>query len=116
MKQKHQANQQQTNQRAGNSAPAAETPTSAPRFPLGRVVITANAERELVRDDVTAALTRHAAGDWGECGSDDRQENELSLREGLRLFSVYHDRQGVKFWIITEADRSATTILLPSDY
>jgi len=116
MKQKQQDQQQTPAAPNGSGAPETEAPRITTRFPLGRVVITANAERELVRDDVTAALARHAAGDWGECGSHDWQENELSLREGLRLFSVYRDRQDVKFWIITEADRSATTILLPNDY
>jgi hypothetical protein len=47
---------------------------------------------------------------------EDRQENELSLKEGFRLLSVYHTAAGVKFWIITEADRSTTTVLLPEDY
>ena len=61
-------------------------------------------------------IGRHLHGDWGDCGDEDWQENELSLREGFRLLSVYHDRNTVKFWIITEADRSATTILLPEDY
>lgn len=116
MKQKHEKNDQTTNQHQARGSDIAQATTTAARFPLGRVVITANAERELVHDDVAAALNRHAAGDWGECGTEDWNENELSLREGFRLFSVYRDRLGLKFWIITEADRSVTTILLPSDY
>jgi hypothetical protein len=55
-------------------------------------------------------------GDWGDVNEQDRQENELSLQKGFRLFSVYHSTQGVKFWIITEANRSATTVLLPQEY
>ena len=86
------------------------------RFPLGRLVATTNAHNALTRDDITAALERHASGDWGDVGQQDWQENELSLRQGFRLFSVYHAADGTKFWIITEADRSATTVLLPGDY
>jgi hypothetical protein len=61
-------------------------------------------------------LLRHASGDWGDVSSEDWQENDLSLREGFRLLSSYHLSTGVKIWIITEADRSATTILLPEEY
>lgn len=86
------------------------------QFSLGRTVITPNALETLHQADVPTALARHAAGDWGECSRDDWEENELSLREGFRLFSVYTDRRGNKFWIITEADRSVTTVLLPEDY
>jgi hypothetical protein len=86
------------------------------KFPLGQVVITANALEALRPGDVLAALTRHGAGDWGDVCDDDRWENELSLKEGYRLLSAYRAANGVKFWIITEADRSATTVLLPEDY
>jgi hypothetical protein len=86
------------------------------KFPLGQTVITPNAMRRIAPPDVLAALKRHAAGDWGEVCPEDRQENELSLREGFRLLSVYHSAAGEKFWIITEADRSATTVLMPEDY
>ena len=89
---------------------------SATKFPLGQVVITANAKNVLHPEDVPLALARHAAGDWGDLDEDDRRENELSLAQGFRLLSVYRDRSSTKFWIITEADRSATTILLPEDY
>jgi hypothetical protein len=70
----------------------------------------------LTRDDITAALDRHVIGDWGEVGEEDREENEMSLEEGSRLLSVYVGENGAKFWVITEADRSATTVLLPEDY
>lgn len=85
-------------------------------FALGQIVATPNALASVQADDIKAALARHAACDWGDCCSDDWQENDLAVDKYLRLFSVYHDRAGVKFWIITEADRSATTILLPEDY
>jgi hypothetical protein len=89
---------------------------SAHKVPLGRVVITANAKDVLHPEDIPIALARHADGDWGELDEHDRRENEVSLAQGLRLLSAYRDRSGRKFWIITEADRSATTILLPEDY
>jgi hypothetical protein len=56
------------------------------------------------------------SADWGEISEDDAHENELSLREGFRLLSAYRTVKGQKIWIITEADRSPTTILLPSEY
>ena len=88
------------------------TPT---KFPLGQIAVTANAQAQLDPAAIQDGLRRHAAGDWGELCQDDRQENELSLEEGGRLMSVYRCGN-VKFWIITEADRSATTVLLPEDY
>ena len=86
------------------------------KFPLGQTVITRNALDVLPKADVIDALARHVTGDWGDVTEHDRQENELSLAEGNRLFSVYHAMDGTKFWIITEWDRSATTVLLPEDY
>ena len=83
---------------------------------LGQTVITPNAQTTLHPEDVHEALGRHIRGDWGDCGKEDAAENEFALGKRLRLFSVYHDRDGTKFWIITEADRSVTTILLPEDY
>lgn len=85
-------------------------------FPLGQVVITPAALDQVNPEDIRFALGRHSRGDWGDCGKEDAGENELSLTEGFRLLSVYHDRNRVKFWIITEADRSSTCILLPEDY
>lgn len=83
---------------------------------LGRTVITSNAAQQLDPDDVYTALRRHEIGDWGEVCKEDRAENELALKDGFRLMSAYTSRNGVKFWIITEADRSTTTVLLPEDY
>lgn len=85
-------------------------------FPLGRVVATPSALAEIAAEDISAALSRHADCDWGDCGAEDWQENDFALDNDLRLFSVYRDRNDAKFWIITEADRSSTTILLPEDY
>lgn len=90
--------------------------TTKAKFPLGQIVSTPAALSAVHPEDLLLALARHASGDWGDCCEEDRAENELSLKEGFRLFSVYHDRKGVRFWIITEADRSVTTALLPEDY
>ncbi|MEW4571323.1 hypothetical protein AB1L88_25905 [Tautonia sp. JC769] len=86
-----------------------------PRFPLGRLIITTNAAEQLPLTEVNAALARHASGDWGELSASDAKQNAYALKHGSRLFSVYASSAGM-FWIITEADRSATTILMPEDY
>jgi len=61
-------------------------------------------------------LTRHVTGDWGDLEEEDKQENEFSVDKELRIFSAYKVHDDTKIWVITEADRSATTLLLPSDY
>jgi hypothetical protein len=85
-------------------------------FPLGSIVITPNALDQLTPADIQLGLHRHQAGDWGELDAEDRQENDRALQTGLRLLSSYRGSGGVTFWIITEADRSATTLLMPDDY
>jgi hypothetical protein len=87
-------------------------------FPLGRIVATPGALAALERANHSAALflTRHAGGDWGELDRDDIAENEYSMAHGFRLLSSYTTAIGEKLWIITEADRSATTLLLPDEY
>ena len=85
------------------------------KFRIGQLVITANARATLDPVDIQQGLSRHANGDWGELCPEDREENDYSLREGLRLLSAYRSR-GKRFWIITEWDRSVTTILMPEDY
>lgn len=85
-------------------------------FELGQVVSTPGVLEAVTREEMAEALARHRRGDWGDVGPDDWRENELSLREGFRLLSAYHSRAGETFWVITEADRSVTTILLPSEY
>jgi len=87
-----------------------------PKFSLGQIVITPNAMQHLGQDDIIGALRRHCRGDWGEMDAHDQNENELSVKAGFRILSAYRASNGTKFWIITEADRSATTILLPEDY
>ena len=88
-------------------------------FPLGQIVATPGALSALGAEGVTpfALLSRHLSGDWGELTQEARDENELSLREGFRIFSAYKlPRTGQRIWVITEADRSATTLLLPDEY
>lgn len=87
-----------------------------PRFPLGQVVITANAHAALPPDEITAALRRHSRGDWGLLDAHDKGVNQQALENGNRLCSRHQASNGVVFWIITEPDRSRTTILLPEDY
>lgn len=89
---------------------------SAAKFPLGRIVATPNALNHLTQDDIRSGIIRHQAGDWGDLDADDRKENDLALEKGTRLLSAYRASNGTRFWIITEADRSATTVLLPEDY
>jgi hypothetical protein len=85
-------------------------------FSLGRLVITRDADAQLVYNSMVEALIRHAKGDWGEISEEDRTLNDAAVRTGGRLSSAYVDEQGSRFWIITEADRSVTTVLLPEDY
>lgn len=87
-----------------------------PRFNPGRLMITRNAKDVLPQMEVDIAINRHLKGDWGDVCQSDWQLNEDALKQGDRLLSVYHTQDGEKFWIITESDRSATTVLLPSDY
>ncbi len=86
------------------------------KFKLGQVVATPGALEALTREEIANVLSRHASGDWGELCKEDKQENELALKEGFRIFSVYKSGRGKKFWVITEADRSVTTVLLPEEY
>lgn len=88
------------------------------KFPLGQVVATPGALNALAEAGQTPLefIARHAVGDWGELDAEDRAENERSLKDDCRLLSAYTLRDGTRLWIITEADRSATTILLPEEY
>ncbi|MBN9523431.1 hypothetical protein J0H58_33790 [bacterium] len=84
--------------------------------PLGQIVATPAALTALTQPDIVAALRRHISGDWGEVDDDDRRANDESVRDGTRLLSAYTSAGGTAFWVITEADRSVTTVLLPDDY
>jgi hypothetical protein len=86
-------------------------------LPFGRVMATPGALKLLVEagEPPFEYVARHATGDWGELCAFDRHQNEMALREGLRVLSSYETPAGT-VWIITEADRSVTTILLPEEY
>jgi len=89
-----------------------------PKFPLGQIVATPGALQALERTGQAPLefVKRHVLGDWGDLDEHDRRENEFSLNAGLRLLSAYTLVDGTRIWIITEADRSATTLLLPEEY
>ena len=89
---------------------------SQAKFPLGKMVATPNALASIPNEEILNALSRHVRGDWGTLDAEDLQSNERALQFGGRLFSSYLSSQDVKFWIITECDRSVTTVLLPEDY
>ena len=101
-----------------NSSSSTPRQPSITRFPLGQTYITPGAEEALMIAGQTGIefLRRHMSNDWGDLSDEDVRENELSLKEGFRLLSAYRTAKGQKLWIITEADRSATTILLPDEY
>jgi hypothetical protein len=94
------------------------TITRPTRFDLGRFAQTPGAADALERagQEPSDFLARHAAGDWGEVTPDDWEENEFSVTRELRILSAYRTRKGERIWVITEADRSFTTLLLPEEY
>ena len=85
------------------------------RFPLGQIVATANALATLDPQAIAEGLQRHAQGDWGNVCPEDAEQNTEALQHGDRLLSAYGTGPRT-FWIITEADRSVTTVLMPEDY
>ena len=89
-----------------------------PLFPLGQCVATPGALAALEEAGQTPAdfLNRHVCGDWGEIHPADKGMNEQALTDEARVFSVYRTSKGEKVWVITEADRASTCILLPDEY
>lgn len=89
-----------------------------PKLSLGRVVATPGALEALQQSGQAPAefLNRHVCGDWGDVCDEDRALNDQALIDGSRILSAYHLKDGTKIWIITEADRSSTCILLPEEY
>jgi hypothetical protein len=88
-------------------------------FPLGQIVSTPGAVRALMDEGcgTTDLLVRHVSGDWGDLDSEDRKENDFAVPRSLRILSSYRlTRTNVRIWVITEADRSVTTLLLPEEY
>lgn len=105
--------------------PTQETEQPKPLlFGLGKLYVTAGIQEMIEKYalDVTPLIARHVSGDWGDVCEDDAAENRLSLKQGFRLLSAYRVTRPdqpdctLKIWIITEADRSATTVLLPEEY
>lgn len=98
-----------------NNKPLART---EPLFELGQTLATPGALAAIGRtgEDLLAFLSRHVTGDWGDLTKEDKHANEEALKHGARIFSAYHLANGIKIWIITEADRASTTVLLPSEY
>jgi hypothetical protein len=89
-----------------------------PLFPVGQIVATPGALALLEQSNKSPLefVSRHLRGDWGELCREDKTENELSLKHGFRLMRSYKVTDTEMIWIITEADRSVTTLLLPSEY
>ena len=89
-----------------------------PKFFLGRTVATPGALTALEQANQSPFefIEKHQTGDWGKLCEEDKRENEFSVRNGFRILSAYRTRNEVKIWIITEADRSVTTLLLPHEY
>jgi hypothetical protein len=89
-----------------------------PLFPAGHIVATpgALALLEQANKSPLEFLSRHFRGDWDDLCQDDKAENELSLKYGFRLMSSYQVTDTERLWIITEGDRSVTTLLLPAEY
>lgn len=97
-------------------------PKAERKFPLGQIVMTRGvsdlaAENTEFAEFATASLQRHTSGDWGDMSQEDKDANDEAVKLGnLRIFSAYQKGRLRKIWIITEADRSATTILFPEEY
>lgn len=85
-------------------------------FPMGRIVMTRGVQASIAADEILVAVIRHSQGDWGNLCEEDEKRNDEAMVYSMRLFSQYLASDGTKFWIITEQDRSYTTILLPNEY
>ncbi len=90
--------------------------TCVPRFRMGRLIITSGAAEALSSDDVLDALARHLSGDWGNVGEADWEYNDEALKRRSQILSSYQAHDGTRFWILTEHDRSVTTILTSEQY
>jgi hypothetical protein len=86
------------------------------RFPLGNIYVTRGVQEGIPMEDILSAICRHANGDWGLVGKEDWEANEQALAHGTRLLSAYKMQTGKRVWVITESDRSATTVLFPEEY
>ena len=86
------------------------------KIELGRVVATPGVLKQVPGTEIYASITRHSLGDWGIVCEEDRRQNDWAAQNGERVLSAYRSASGVKFWVITEWDRSCTTVLLPEEY
>lgn len=89
---------------------------AVPKFSVGRTEITRGAHAQITSQEIALSLMRHAVGDWGDLEPEDAARNDVALATEGRLLSVFYTASHVRFYVITEADRSATTILLPHEY
>ena len=89
---------------------------SGPKFSLGEIRLTPGAATKLLPQDIDEAVRRHGRGDWGEVGSQGNQDNAARVEQGGTIASIYTSSGGIKFYVITEADRAITTVLLPEEY
>lgn len=86
------------------------------KFPMGQLYCTPGVLQQVSHMELNSRLSQHQRCDWGDLCEEDKKRNDLALKHGGRLFSAYQSYTGTRFWIITEADRSATTVLLPEEY
>ena len=91
------------------------------KFELGQTVVTCGVDGYMEDDPdfsrfIAKSIGRHINGDWGDLGTEDKATNDQALKEGYRILSAYQYNDSVKIWIITEWDRSVTTVLFPSEY
>jgi hypothetical protein len=87
-----------------------------PKFSVGEIHVTPGAAAKLLPQDIDDALRRHGRGDRGEVGADGKQDNDARVEQGGTIASIYTSSTGVQFYVLTEADRSVTTVLLPQEY
>ncbi len=92
-------------------------------FLLGRIMMTTNVKNRLQEahpdhweEELQQLISRHVSGDWGDLDEEDKRDNQVSLERGFRILSAYNTTSDLRVWVITEADRSCTTCLLPQDY
>jgi len=89
---------------------------AGPKLSLGEVILTPGAAAKLPPEDVTAALRRHARGDWGDISLEEKQLNDVRAEKAGPVASIFTSSNGTKFFVLTEPDRSVTTVLLPEEY
>jgi len=87
-----------------------------PKFSIGEIILTPGAAEKLSPEDVADALRRHGRGDWGEVGLAGEQDNDKRVERAGTIASIYTSSSGIRFYVLTEADRTVTTVLLPHEY